>query len=629
MADRLSQEAIEALYGTTGAKARVSQEAIEALYGTTIAQARFSQLALEVLYAARAGGLVAQFAVEVLTTPPYIAVPFIGSATVAHAPTLVGNVSVPFIATATTVYAPALQGNVTVPFIATVSAVFTPTLAHANSDVAVPFIASQTRVFGVFSLFVDTTRSGVVGNGGETFIVRLAPNGSSETATLASSLSDTATLLELTGDGGMPALEPFCLTIDDEVLYVVPLGGTGSYRIRRRGASNTTAAAHTAGADATWSDSYEQAIVAGNDIAHEFTADITSTGSYTYPGWLICFDSSQAYLGSDRYPMHVTSVLGVFDAGVGSTGSNRCDAAQPNAVCTPVGVSDDCPAALSNPSRIQTDILIGDVAVVRYTNPEASALDLGPRSAALQSWFGLKRVSTGGVDVTLTDVNGIVIDTTGTYDTFTGSVNGVWDNPLGPGIGPDTGLPTNHDVPYTSVTLLGADRNFTVTTEKGWPICALAVRQGKKRVPYWQSWDWKDFGYVYTGFGTDATFAQILANRNGIVYGSVPEVALPGSQDIDGPDAVWDDGDDGLGGYFFAASWYVAIFAAPYLVLGPLIGGGIHALPPSGPLLPVVDFGGGVGVPSVTEPHEPFVEGGSGGNINPPNLGDRFSAVLV
>ena len=64
-----------------------------------------------------------------------------------------------------------------------------------------------------------------------------------------------------------------------------------------------------------------------NIIAQSFTANITSSGSTTYPAWLIAFDSTQAYVGSLRYPMHVTSVLGVFDARAGSGGSNRCDAA--------------------------------------------------------------------------------------------------------------------------------------------------------------------------------------------------------------------------------------------------------------------------------------------------------------
>jgi hypothetical protein len=344
-----------------------------------------------------------------------------------------GAVSVPFIASVTAVYAVQLP-EIDPPFIGSVTVVYTPTVAvvtrarlsqqtvevvrsgSANvrvsqqtlevlrqtptstnagvsqvvvevlyrslSNVDVPFIPSRTRVYGVFSLFGDATGSGP-GNGGESFAVRLAPNGTSVTATLAAAISDTGTLLELTGDSGLPAAEPFVLTVDAEVLYVARIAA-GVYRVRGRGMSNTTPAAHLSGASATWTDSYDQAIEASANIDASFTADIASTGLTTYAGWLICFDSSQAYLAGARYLTHVSSVLGVFTAGAGSTGASKCDAAQPNAIATSAGVSDDCPAALSNPARISSDIVAGDVAVVRYTNPEAAALDLGPRSCALQ-----------------------------------------------------------------------------------------------------------------------------------------------------------------------------------------------------------------------------------------------------
>jgi hypothetical protein len=528
-----------------------------------------------------------------------------------------------FIASTTTVYTPALQGTVDVPFIASHTVLYALLLPYVH----LPFIASLTRVYGVFSLFTEIVGTGP-GNGGEVTPVRLAPAGTSVTTTLAAPLMATGSLLELVSSAGLPTTQPFVVTIDDEQLYVVAIGG-GAYRIRGRGLGNTTPAAHIAGASATWGDSYDMAIVAGLNIAASFTADITGSGSTTYPGWLICFDSSQAYLAGARYPMHVTEVVGVFDAGAGTVGTNRLDGAQPNAVSTPVGVSDDCPAALANPARISSNILAGDVAVVRYTNPEAAALDLGPRSTALQSWFGLKRVDfVTGADVSLTDPNGVVVDTTAGAGTFTGSVNGEWTPPvLGPGIAPDTGLPTNHDVPYTSVTLPGSDRNFTVTTEKGWPICCLAVRQGDRRIPFWESFDWHDYNYVYCGFGSDDTYAQLLVNRNGAVFGSVPSVALPGAQDISGPDAVWDNGS-----YYFGASWYVAIFGSPYLVLGPAIGGTAGPGTGTGPL-PVVDFTGGVGSPSVIEPATsgpPPVEGGSGGDVPVPSGGrELFQIALV
>lgn len=500
-------------------------------------------------------------------------------------------------------------------------------LRQVQHELDLPFIASTTTVYNIFSIFSNLPGSGP-GNGGETFAVALAPNGTSVTATLASGITSSSTLLSMNGDSGFPTSGGFCVTIDSEVIYLEQITA-GSYRVRDRGVSNTTPASHTAGATATWNDHYDMAILATSTIGHDFTANITATGSTTYPGWLICFESSQAYLAGSHYPMHVTSVLGVFDVGAGSGGSNRCDGVQPNAICTTAVTSDDCPVALSNPSRISSDIAIGDVALVRYTNPEASVLTLGPRSVALQSWFGLKRVDATDNDVTFTDTNGIVVDTTGGEGTFTGSVNGEWNNPLGPGISPDSGQPTNHDVPYTSVALLGTKRFFTFGSphfnEKGWPICALAVRQGTRRVPLWQSWDWHDYNYVYNGFVTDATFCQLLVNSNGIVFGSVPEVNLPGPQDIDGPDAVWDDGS-----YRFGASWYVAIYGTPYLVIGPSIGGA--GTSPSGGtgngFVPIVDFTGGTGSPTITVPTQ--VQGGSGGNINPPAGGkERFDAQIV
>ena len=526
------------------------------------------------------------------------------------------------IPSVTVVYAPtvvAASATVTVPFIASATSVHAPTLVAPY--VFVPFIASKTRVFGIFSLFdPDLTFVGP-GNGGEIFPVRLAPNGTSETATLAVDLAAAGTLLELTGDSGLPSTEPFVLTIDDEQIYVVQIAA-GLYRIRRRGSGNTTPGAHTAGADVTWGDSYDLAIRAGADIASTFDADIDGSGLTTYPGWLFVFDATQAYLAGDRYPMHVTEFVGVFDAGAGVTGTNRCDASQPNAIASAEAASDDCPAALSNLSRIDSDIAAGDVAVLRYTNPEASALDLGPRSVALQSWFGIKRVDAGGADVTFTDPNGIAVDTKDGEGTFTGSVNGEWLNPLGPAIGPSTGTPTPNDAPYTSVTLDGDDRQFTRTTEKGWPIGVLAVRHGNRRVPFWQSWDWHDFSYVYCGFGPDCSFAQVVINRNGIIFGSVPEVDLPGTQDIDGPDAVWDDGS-----YYFGVSWYVAIFNTPYLVIGPAIGGTTGSGTDIG-FMPVLQGGGGgFGPPVIAVPGLPPVEGGSGGGIEPPTARKQLVQV--
>jgi hypothetical protein len=480
-------------------------------------------------------------------------------------------------------------------------------------------ITATSFIVPIFGPFADVTGVGP-GNGGESFPVALAPNGTTVVATVAAAITPTSTLLELTGDGGLPASDPFCLLIDTEVLYVVRISA-GSYRIRGRGFSNTSPASHLAGTNATWGDSYEMAITAAATIAQQFTADITSSGSFTYIGGLICFDSSQAYLGGSRYPMHVTELVGVFDAGAGTTGTNRIYGPVPNAICTPAGVSDDCPAALSDPGRLAADISPGDVAVLRYTNPEASILELGPRSTSLRSMFGLKWLDAMGNDVTLS--------APGTGNTVDGAVNGTWLDPVGTGINPDSGNPVPN-VHYTSVTLLGSDRNFTRTAEKGEPICALAVRQATHRVPLWRSWDWHDYNYVYSGFGDDATFCQLLVEENDIFFGSVPEVALPGTQDIDGPDAVWDDGGDGVDYYYFAASWYVLIFGPPYIVAGPSIGGTDTAPPGSSGagVIPVVDFTGGAGSPGITVP--PFVEGGSGGDIPAPTARkQRFYATLV
>lgn len=566
---------------------RLSQVAVEVL--ALLRRVRVSQVAVEVLKATRvtSSAGVSQVAIEVLGRP---------------------------------------LSQVTPDFIASTTQVFAPTVE--TSDLNVAYITSSSRVYDIFSLFNPAWTGVGPGNGGETFLIRLAPNGVTETATLAAAITADDLLVQLVGDGGFPPSEPFVATIGSEVLYLFPLGG-GSYSVRKRGMSNTIATAHSAGVTVSWGDSYDMAIVAGANIDASFTADINSTGSFTYPGWLICFDSSQAYLGGSRYPLHVAQVLGVFDARTGATGTNRCDAAQPNAITVPAGISDHCPAALSNPARIETDITAGDVALVRYTNPEASALDLGPRSVSLQSWFGLKRVDATDTDVTLSDPAGYVVDTIpsgGGPGPFTGSVEHDWPEPLplAIGIAPDASdaageaLPTPNPEPWTTVTLPGSDRYFTYGpphySEKGWPMCCLAVRQGNRRVPAWQSWDWRDYGYVFTGFGTDDTFAQILINRNGIIFDSVPAVELPGPQDIDGPDVVWDDPT-----YYFAAAWYVVLFGTPYVVFGPAIGGtvtgGAAGGGSGGGFAPGVSFPPGGG-PVVMPP--PTIEGGGGGGILPP-----------
>lgn len=488
-------------------------------------------------------------------------------------------------------------------------------------------LGNVTTVFDVYSMFID--RGGIgPGNGGEAFTLRLNANGSTETATLAANITSTDTLVTLTGDSGLPTTREFVLTIDTEVIRVIQIS-TGHYRVRERGASNTSKASHTAGTNATWGDSYDQAIGAADTIASTFTADITGSGSTNYPGALICYDSSQAYSGASRYAMHVTEVLGVFPAGTGSSGTNRLAASVLNAKSTTAGVTNNCPAAISYPAGISSSISVGDVAVVRYTNPEATVLDLGPRSVSLQSFFGVLWVDTSNNVTAANAVGSTAVD---------GAVNGEWDDPSSIGISPTDGTSTPNNVPYTSTTLLGSSRAYTHGgtpsppnfTDKGWPVGVLAVRQGANRIPFWRSWDWHDYGFIYTGFGTDATYAQMVANVNGLVPGTTPIINLPGSQDITGPDAVWDDGDDGAGGYFFGSSWYVVLFSTPYLVVGPTVGGTSN-IPTGGgstaDVLPGVTFDSG-GSPTVTAPGT--VIGGSGGGINPPSAGrERFDAQIV
>ncbi len=123
-------------------------------------------------------------------------------------------------------------------------------------------------------------------------------------------------------------------------------------------------------------------------------------------------------------------------------------------------------------------------------------------------------------------------------------------------------------------------------------------------------------------FATPA-YAQMVINRNGIVDASVPEVVLPGPQDIDGPDAVWDDNE-----YYFSASFLVAIWAGDFLVGGPSIGGSGPGDGSDGGIVPIFGGGGGGGGGVILPPP---VEGGSGGGIVPPAVPphNRFDAHLV
>lgn len=508
-------------------------------------------------------------------------------------------------------------------FTLTIAGTSSLVIALRNNEIDLPFIASKTHVWSLFSLFNPNYTGGGPGNGGEVFGIRLNSNGTTTTATLTAGIGTSDVYLTLTGSGGMPTSNPFVVTIDSEQIVVVPQSA-GGYGIRMRGAGNTTPASHSAGATVTWNDSYYMPINAADNINANFTANIEGTGSFLYNGWLMAFDCTQAYLSDgSRFTFNVTEFMGVFAAGAGISGTNKCDGAQPSAIHAPQVASDHCGAGLTNPALVTTNVVPGDVAVVRFQNPTASVLDLGPRSVAVQSWYGMKRVDTTDHDVTNTNPNGIVIDTTGTYGTFTGSATKEPDKPLAlaTGIAPDisdsTGSAVNTPtpVPWLTVNLPGTDRFFTYGppdySERGWPIGVVTVRQGNRRVPIWTSWDWHDFSWVYNGFGSDCSFAQVVINQNGMT-GVLPTLSLPGPQDIAGPDAIWDDAT-----YYFGTSWYVAIVATPYLVVGPPVGG---TSGPTGPFstvpTPTVTFPGGV--PTIGPPN---IQGGTGGGITPP-IGD-------
>lgn len=498
------------------------------------------------------------------------------------------------------------------PFINTNTVVYPPTFLI---PFALPFIASKTRVFGVFSIFDGSVNLGP-GNGGEIADIQLAPSGTTVTAVLSSPLSAVGSVLNLSGDGGLPASGGFCVRIESEVLYVKYLS-PHTYTIVGRARSNTLAASHGNGATVSWTDSYEMALSAGSIIGANFTADVSSTGSFFYEGFMICYDSTQAYLAGNRYPFHVTSFLGIFDAGTGYSGTSRTDGAQPNKVCTPATTSDDCPAAIGNPARLTTSVAVGDVAVLRYTNPEASILTLGSRSAALQSWFGLRRMDAAN-NPDMSNPAATVIDGVGKNEEFL--------NPAAVGIAPATGGPTTTAVPYTTTTLLGSTRAYTHGGlpsppnfgDKGWPMATLAVRNGVRRVPYWQSYDYHNFNYVFSGFATDATYAQLVANRN---VGNNAAVGFPNANDITAPNAVWDDGS-----YSFGVSVYVAIYDSPVLVIGPPIGGTLVGIIDS--VVPIVSFPASPASPVFGVPTPPPVEGGSGGGVVPSRR-SRFDAHMT
>jgi len=210
------------------------------------------------------------------------------------------------------------------------------------------------------------------------------------------------------------------------------------------------------------------------------------------------------------------------------------------------------------------------------------------------------RVDDDNVDVTFTDPDGNIFDGPGIDDEF-------------------------FDESFITVTLPGNTRTFTHGgtpsppnfNDKGWPLAALAVRNNNRRVPHWVSPDWHNFSYVYTGFHADALFVQVLVNRNGILYGPEPSVTLPGSQDIDGPNATWDDPS-----YRSSTAWGVYLFNGTYLLVGPILNPppGFVAPPSIVPVVPSPGTPGGD--PGDATPADEFLEGGEGGDIDPPPTGE-------
>ncbi len=442
------------------------------------------------------------------------------------------------------------------------------------------------------SLYGDDLEGIGAGNGGEQFRLQLAPNGSSETATLTADLgAGTGGTLALTGDSGLPATGTFLLTIDDEVIAVHKTGA-GSYGVARRGLSNTTPAPHLSGADAVWDDTYLMAVAALVGMLAVIDDLIGGVAGPHY-GWLVVASAAQAYLpDSARYPLDVAEVVGVFPPGTGAAGGTRLDGAQDSAVHTPQAESDDCPSGLTVPAKLDTDIEAGDVTLCRFTNPTAEILTLGPRAAVLQGVYGFGRRDDDNNDVTNSDPDGHVVDGT-THGEF-------------------------FEQAFVTATLPGDDRTFTYGpprfSNKGWPIAALGIRHGRRRVPLWTSPTWHNFNYIYTGFHADAVFVQFLINRNGIVYGPFPEVDLPHPDDIDGPDATW----DATAGYYTSTSWYVGIFGGALIALGPALNvpsGGASTTPQFIPTVTGTVGGTGGGTAS---PDEDLPEGGSGGDIGPP-----------
>lgn len=474
-------------------------------------------------------------------------------------------------------------------FIESTSVVYPLTVQSDTFDV--PFIPSTTVVYPIASVWRTGTGPG---NGGELFYLQLAPTGGGDTVLLDGAVTSSSPSLTFASPiSGLVPDVGFVVTINNEVIYVSSLSEDGltAYGLHR-GMSNTSPASHADGASVVWDDTYEMAVESTSIVPESFTYN-----GVVYEAWLIAADSSQGYLGGDRYPSFVAEFTGVFPPG-GHTTGNKVDSAQPSAAHAPAAVSDDCPAAITVPALLTDSVDVGDVVLLTYVNTEASVLVLGPRSALVQSWYGFGRKDAFNNDVTNTDPSGTVVDAAADDQFF--------------------------EEEFVTVTMPGLDRTFTYGpprfSDKGWPIGVIAVRQGLDRIPLWTSPNWHNFSYVYAGFAVDATFVQVLINRNNAVYDDAdPTIALPGPQDIDGPNATWDD----TAGYYTSTAWYVGILktGASLIAGGPPVNGTPQPpnVPPSPTIIPVVTPGGtGGGGGGTYEPPVIPPEGGSGGDISPP-----------
>lgn len=479
-----------------------------------------------------------------------------------------------------------------------ISDLLTPGFPSGSQEDVIP--AVMTNVPSIKDRIRNTAIFGVgPGTGGEGFRLRLAPNGQHVDVQLVASITADTSYIFVDSVAGLPTDSLFAVYIDGEEILIEGINGSANLLVAwKRGIGGTVAAPHSAGATARWDDHYDMGIYVPIFVRSSYLNEFGF--GEIYPAWLIAADCTQAYLADTdtRYAFNVTEFHDVLTPG----GPSKIDAPQPSAVQAITGLTDECPAALTVPVRVTADLEIGDYCVVRYVNPEAYELDLGPRSVFVQTWYGFKRVDDFNNDVTLITPYANIIDGTAAHDWGTSGPQEITE------------------------LLPAADRYFTNPAvgydDVAWGIGVLTIRQGEKKVPFWSSWNWHNFDWVFTGFGPDYNFCQVVANRNQFL-GTDYEWAglhLPGTQDDWGPNVFWEGFPDF--DYVTSSCWMVVLNAGPYIVGPPinpivpdLIGGGGGSAQP-----PVI--AGGIGVPAGTGPGIQYpiqqVEGGEGGDISLP-----------